>query len=171
MVDFDKLFENIQATAQELPPADYSDAKDAIFTSKDLVNCNEIARIVRWLFIKNKIGESKYTELHKAYSNRENLREDRAGSDRGNTRKGLKKPDLSWKFLTGHILPLLNLQLVDLIIKVKDKDGKVVDISLNSSDQIPKDFNKTLDSADRVIINTKDAIGRSVTLDSKEAEK
>lgn len=173
MVDFDKIFQNMEAKARDIPPADYVDDKDAIFTEKDLtdMHCNAIAKIVRWLFIKNRIGESKYSELHRAFANREGMREDRASSDRGNTRKGLRKPELSWKFLVEHVLPLLNLQLVDLILKVEDKDGKIKEVSLNESDKVPKNFDKELDDAKEITINTKDSMNNRVTLDSKETNK
>ena len=173
MVDFDKIFQDIHAKTVDTPPDDYVDSNDAIFTPEQLmdIHCNAISRIIRWLFIKNRIGKAKYTELHKAFANREGMREDVAGSDRGNTRKGLYKDKLSWKFLTEHILPLLNLQVVDLILKVEDKDGKLHEISLSESSRIPKDFDKTLDSAKQIVVNTTDAMGNRVALDSKETEK
>lgn len=147
---------------------------DPLFTVSDIAKAeNELAKIVRYWFVTNNIGQSKFNELHRKYSQEHGIRSSDADRDRGNMRKSLLKEKITWDFLVSHLMPVLGLTLDHINLSfINAKTGEVVPISsLDANAKVSEQFPDDRPDIKAIIIKARDHQGNRVSLASPETEK
>lgn len=72
---------------------------------------------------------------------------------------------MTYKFFTNVIMNLLGYSVVELELKVKDKDGKLITLSsLTAEDEIPRNLDDQLSKVDQILMNVKTNNGEDVEL-------
>ena len=111
------------------------------------------------------MGFKKYNELYDKYVAEFGIDPVKANRDRGNYRKTLRQPSMTYKFFTNVIMNLLGYSVVELELKVKDKDGKLITLSsLTAEDEIPRNLDDQLSKVDQILMNVKTNKGEDVEL-------
>ena len=139
---------------------------DPIFTKEDLATAKDkLTLLARYLLIQEKVGFKKYNELYDKYVAEFGIDPVKANRDRGNYRKTLRQPSMTYKFFTNVIMNLLGYSVVELELKVKDKDGKLITLSsLTAEDEIPRNLDDQLSKVDQILMNVKTNKGEDVEL-------
>ena len=151
-----------------------SACSDPLFTVSDIAKAeNELAKIVRYWFVTNNIGQSKFNELHRRYSQEHGIRSSDADRDRGNMRKSLLKEKITWDFLVSHLMPVLGLTLDHINLSfINSKTGEVVPISsLDANAKVSEQFPDDRPDIKAIILKARDHQGNKVTLASPTTEK
>ena len=76
---------------------------DPIFTKEDLATAKDkLTLLARYLLIQEKVGFKKYNELYDKYVAEFGIDPVKANRDRGNYRKTLRQPSMTYKFFTNN---------------------------------------------------------------------
>lgn len=147
---------------------------DPLFTVGDIAKAeNELAKIVRYWFVVNNIGQAKFNELHRKYSQDHGIRSSDADRDRGNMRKSLLKEKITWDFLVSHLMPVLGLTLdhIDLAF-INSSTGEVVPISsMDANAKVSQAFPDDRSNINAIILKARNHAGQMVTMASPEEKK
>jgi hypothetical protein len=115
-----------------------------MFDTKDLRESDDqVAKLVKLLFITNGVTEEKFTEMWRRYAQREHIVGD---SKRSNLSKALKKNNITWRTFVVDVLPMFGLILQNVVLTLKDPEtGEVKTLSMNDvnqriSNEFPNDY-------------------------------
>lgn len=176
-VDMLKLLGNISDSGFEKVMVGTTKCADPLFKVTDIAEAeNDLAKLVRYWFVVNGIGQSKFNELHRKYSQEHGIRSSAADRDRGNMRKSLLKERITWDFLVSHLMPVLGLTLDHVVVSFVDtKTGELVNISsLDANEKVSAEFPETKEQGKKlkeILIKARDAHNNQVLLRNPEKEK
>lgn len=128
-----------------------------MFSVQDLRSSDDqVAKLVKLLFIKNNMTEEKFTEMWRRYAQREQISGD---SKRSNLNKALKKDNITWRTFVTDVLPMFGLILQNVELTLKNPDtGELCTLSMDDVNQrISNDFPQDITGLRSIKVNCVDA--------------
>lgn len=128
-----------------------------MFTVDDLkASDDQVAKLVKLLFIANGITEEKFTEMFRRYAQRAHLEGD---SKRSNLSKALKKNNITWRTFVIDVLPMFGLILQNVVLTLKDPNtGEVSTLSMDDvNERISRSFPNDRRGLESIQVNCVDA--------------
>lgn len=127
-----------------------------LFTVKDLRESDDqVAKLVKLLFIMNNVTRDKFTEIWRKAAQREHWNE----SKRSNLMKSLEKNNITWRTFVIDVLPMFGLILQNVVLTLKDPEtGEVKTLSMDDVNQrISNEFPKDVPGLRDIQVNCIDA--------------